>query len=228
MAKQTLPTNFKDDVLNTSMSGKRKWNISQNSDGTYSITDVTTYDQVGSEFGAGELNATNQAVNASADAGKIIDDPDTAGATTEEGYIAGVQLFNHVTDSLGGVSQFIVDEETGKISGYKTQIGGADTVFPFIASQSANGTFNSSDFVDLGFKPDAIFVMYSGGNHTEGGDNYLEIGTYDATNNIDFSISASAAFFRGANRFTVNDSGFSYSPIRHGGNYYYTAVKLSD
>lgn len=101
MAKQTLPTNFKDDVLNTSMGGKRKWNITQNSDGTYSITDVTDYSQVGSEFGAGELNATNQAVNESADAGKIIDDPDTAGATTQNGYIAGVQLFNHLNDSLG-------------------------------------------------------------------------------------------------------------------------------
>lgn len=33
--------------------------------------------------------------------------------------------------SLGGVSQFIVDESTGKITGYKTEIGGADTVFPF-------------------------------------------------------------------------------------------------
>lgn len=33
--------------------------------------------------------------------------------------------------SLGGVSQFIVDEATGKITGYKTEIGGADTVFPF-------------------------------------------------------------------------------------------------
>ena len=106
MAKQTLPTNFKDDVLNTSMGGKRKWNITQNSDGTYSITDVTDYSQVGSEFGAGELNATNQAVNESADAGKIIDDPDTAGATTQNGYIAGVQLFNHVNDSLLGFPDY--------------------------------------------------------------------------------------------------------------------------
>ena len=36
-----------------------------------------------------------------------------------------------VNSSLGGVSQFIVDETTGKITGYKTEIGGADTVFPF-------------------------------------------------------------------------------------------------
>ena len=125
MAKQTLPTNFKDDVLNTSMSGKRKWNISQNADGTYSITDVTTYDQVGSEFGAGELNATNQAVNASADAGKIIDDPDTAEATTEEGYIAGVQLFNHVNESLGGL-RFGTDGD-GNYGYY----GADDSLIPF-------------------------------------------------------------------------------------------------
>ena len=32
--------------------------------------------------------------------------------------------------SLGGVSQFIVDDSTGKITGYKTKVG-ADTVFPF-------------------------------------------------------------------------------------------------
>lgn len=40
-------------------------------------------------------------------------------------------LLSSVNDSLGGVSQFIVDESTGKITGYKTEIGGADTVFPF-------------------------------------------------------------------------------------------------
>lgn len=52
-------------------------------------------------------------------------------------------------NSLGGVSQFIVDETTGKISGYKTEIGGADTVFPFKGSietatitNTTNGSIN--------------------------------------------------------------------------------------
>ena len=100
MAKQNLPVNYKDDVMSSAMGAKRRWQITQNTDGTYNIEDVTTYDQVGSDFGAGDINLTNEAVNQSADAGKIIDDPDTAEATTEEGYIAGVQLFNHLTDSL--------------------------------------------------------------------------------------------------------------------------------
>lgn len=100
MAKQTLPTNFKDDVLNTSMSGKRKWNISQNADGTYSITDVTTYDQVGSEFGAGELNATNQAVNQSLDKAKVIDDLETIQAVTNEGFVMGALAGKALNESL--------------------------------------------------------------------------------------------------------------------------------
>lgn len=130
MSKQTLPVNYVDDVMASSMSSKRRWQITQNSDGTYNIEDVTTYDQVGSEFGAGDINATNQAVNESADAGKIIDDPDTAEATTEEGYIAGVQLFNHVTDSLTASDslkfQFATDGE-----GNYGFLKGDDTFVPF-------------------------------------------------------------------------------------------------
>lgn len=36
---------------------------------------------------------------------------------------------------MGGVSQFIVDDSTGKITGYKTKAG-ADTVFPFSSGYS--------------------------------------------------------------------------------------------
>lgn len=98
--KPTLPTNYKDDILNTSVEGMRRYQMIYNSDNTVSFKDVTPYDQTGSDFGAGDINLTNEAVNQSADVGKIIDDPDTAEATTEEGYIAGVQLFNHVNSSL--------------------------------------------------------------------------------------------------------------------------------
>ena len=203
MAKQTLPTNFKDDVLNTSMSGKRKWNISQNADGTYSITDVTTYDQVGSEFGAGELNATNQAVNASADAGKIIDDPDTAEATTEEGYIAGVQLFNHVNDSLKTVKTY-VDEE-GKLHFVDSE--GADSVLPFSGFKrhySASITLStSSKFYELGFKPkfialDAQWFYDEELNkcwYSNGINNGVPVGTWTANNLFKFDSIEETGFY---------------------------------
>lgn len=36
-----------------------------------------------------------------------------------------------IGDTLNGVTKFIVDPETGKLTGYTTEIGGADTVYPF-------------------------------------------------------------------------------------------------
>lgn len=132
--KPTLPTNYKDDILNTSVEGMRRYQMIYNPDNTVSFKDVTPYDQTGSDFGAGDINLTNQAINESADAGKIIDDPDTAEATTEEGYIAGVQLFNHVNDSLTADNaqafQFAYDSESGKY-GYKVKEAGTDVFVPF-------------------------------------------------------------------------------------------------
>ncbi len=100
MAKQTLPVNFQDDIMSDSMDGKRKYRMIQNADGTVSFEDVTTYDQVGSIFGMAQINATNTAVNASADASKIIDDPDAIAANTQAGYIAGALALKEVSANL--------------------------------------------------------------------------------------------------------------------------------
>lgn len=100
MAKSTLPVNYQDDILNSAMSGKRRFRMINNSDGTVSFEDVTTYDQVGSNFGAGQINATNAAVNAAPDASKIIDDMDAIRALTQEGYMAGALALKQVDDSL--------------------------------------------------------------------------------------------------------------------------------
>ena len=58
-----LKTNYKDDVLDTSVNEKRKYNMIQNADGTVSFEDVTTYSQIGDNFGAVDINATNEKVN---------------------------------------------------------------------------------------------------------------------------------------------------------------------
>ena len=111
MAKQTLPTNFKDDILNASMNGKRRYNLIPNDDGTYSLEDVSTYDQVGSNFGAGNVNNISKAVNASADAGKIIDDIDSINALTQEGYIAGALALKNVIGNLSKYTEWKFLEE---------------------------------------------------------------------------------------------------------------------
>lgn len=93
MAKQTLPVNFKDDILASSMGGKRRFNLIQNDDGTYSLEDVTDYTQTGSDYGAGQINATNQAVNESCDKADVIDSLDDIVANQASGKIAGAKAF---------------------------------------------------------------------------------------------------------------------------------------
>lgn len=132
MAKATLPTNFKDDVLADSMGGKRRYRLVNNSDGTVSLEDVTTYTQEGSIFGQAQVNATNQAVNASFDASKLIADKATVMALTQAGYAPDALLLKELNsdfESLGGFTP-VIDSDTGEITGYKTTAG-ADTVFPF-------------------------------------------------------------------------------------------------
>ena len=58
-----LKTNYKDDVLNTEVNERRKYQMIQNDDGTVSFVDVTDYSQVGDSFGALDINATNEKCN---------------------------------------------------------------------------------------------------------------------------------------------------------------------
>lgn len=58
-----LLTNFKDDILDTEVNELRKYQMIENSDGTYSFIDVTTYSQEGSSYGAKEVNEERQAIN---------------------------------------------------------------------------------------------------------------------------------------------------------------------
>lgn len=89
MAKQELQVDFKDDVLQAAMAGKRKYRVIQNEDGTISLEDVTEYSQVGSNFGASQMNATNMAVNESLDKNKVIDSLSDIEANEVPGYAAG-------------------------------------------------------------------------------------------------------------------------------------------
>lgn len=51
-----LRTDYKDDLLDTSVNERRKYNMISNDDGTVSFEDVTTYAQVGDSFSASILN----------------------------------------------------------------------------------------------------------------------------------------------------------------------------
>ena len=54
-----LKNNYKDDMF----SGSRKYTMVDNGDKTISLLDVTEYTQEGDQFGANDINATNEEVN---------------------------------------------------------------------------------------------------------------------------------------------------------------------
>ena len=63
MSIQELSTDFKDDVLDTVENENRKYQMTYNTDGTVSFTDVTKYSQNGSLFGAKEVNEEREVIN---------------------------------------------------------------------------------------------------------------------------------------------------------------------
>lgn len=151
MAKANLPVNFKDDILKENMNGKRRFNMIQNSDGTVSFEDVTDYTQVGSTFGAAQINATNKAVNNAADASKIIDSLETIKANTQSGYIAGALAVKALNSNLGKTS-FARFATTNQVYNENSPSG----IIPF-----NNNNFDETDFT---LSPDstAITVEQSG------------------------------------------------------------------
>ena len=58
------------------------------------------------------------------------------------GYI----LVSALNDNLQGFTP-VIDESTGKITGYKTTLGGADTVFPFSDSSNPTEEFFDSIYI---------------------------------------------------------------------------------
>lgn len=104
--RQLLPTNFKDDELNESMGGVRRYKITKE-DGTIevaTIEDVSDYDQIGDMFGADQINQTNKAVNESADASKILDSMEEINQTTQYGYMAGALAIKELQENIGDLN----------------------------------------------------------------------------------------------------------------------------
>lgn len=175
MAKQTLPINFVDDILAQPMGGKRKFAITDNGDGTYSIEDVTEYTQIGSDFGASQMNQTNQAVNDSCDKADVIDDLDDIVANQAGGMIAGAkavaELISKIPEEDNGYLKF-VDGTLIQWGSDKTNNTNAVKVInlqiPFI---------NNSYFVTYQFTRNANTVTRSwigdaGGNEARTEDNF--------------------------------------------------------
>lgn len=104
-----LKTDYKDDVLNATMNGKRRYRKTEYSDGTFSLEDVTTYDQVGDDFAAKDVNEANKEVNLKFDSDDVVD-PMLA---TEGGFAADAlktkEAVNELNSKIDNTWQSNVD-----------------------------------------------------------------------------------------------------------------------
>lgn len=147
MAKQILPTNFKDDILAPSMNQKRKFTITAIGDGTYEIEDVTDYTQTGSDFGAGQINATNKAVNESCDKADVIDGLDDIIANQASGKIAGAKAVKAISE----IESAELRNNFDTLFGYATRRGKQVSITSVFASNQ--WTYQTADWVTIGTLP---------------------------------------------------------------------------
>lgn len=92
-----LSTNFKDDILEDS-NDRRKYTQINNSDGTISLQDSTAYKQVGSQYGAKEVNEEREAIN-NIYANKLVS-LDEIDLVTEEGYFVDAKAVKELNSKI--------------------------------------------------------------------------------------------------------------------------------
>ena len=138
MAYTPLRTDFKDDILDSS-NYKRKYKQVVNNDGTFSFQDETTYQQVGSDYGAKEVNEERAAIN-NVYENKLVALDDVA-LVTEEGFF---------------VDALAVKELNSKLTNTNTNLAKANTVLenrkPIFIDSTSTGSvaFDTTKFLKSG------------------------------------------------------------------------------
>lgn len=103
MSTTPLDTNFKDDIL-ASSNAKRKYQMTYNDDGTVSFQDVTAYSQMGSAFGAKEVNEERAAINKiNSDRIVTLDEIDLV---TEPGFFVDAMAVKELNRKLENITEY--------------------------------------------------------------------------------------------------------------------------
>ncbi len=119
--------------------------------GTKAVEQEVLTQEIGERLKVGnveELQTENKenlvaAINEAAQSGggsssvDILDSKEEIEANTESGKVAGAhavkEMFSEINSCLKGFEPVL--DESGRMTGYKTSVGGADTVFPFTSSK---------------------------------------------------------------------------------------------
>ena len=114
-----LSTDFKDDIL-ASQNSKRKYTQVNNSDGTVSFQDSTAYSQVGSSYGAKEVNEEREAIN-NIYANKLVT-LDEIDLVTEPGFFVDAQVVKELNSKMMADVQFKPFSITGNPVGSSSYV----------------------------------------------------------------------------------------------------------
>lgn len=123
---------LKTDYRNDKFAGKRKYRMTQSTDGTVILDDVTQYETVGDIFNADDINSTNRAVNETV-------------AGFEEVRTETTKFKNDVTKEFNALKQ-AVDQSVTDIKGVKTakiSASGWSSTVPYTQTVSVSGIVSS-------------------------------------------------------------------------------------
>lgn len=175
MAYTPLRTDFKDDILDSS-NYKRKYKQVANNDGTFSFQDETTYQQVGSDYGAKEVNEEREAINNIYE-NKLVALDDVA-LVTEEGFFVDALAVKELNSNLVNAKNKLT-----ALSDSINNLGSTKTV-KLANKSSSNGVATYTDYVTL---PSAgSYVIYCNatmsGTPTSGVSNLgIQVNSVDGT-----------------------------------------------
>lgn len=143
MAYTPLRTDFKDDILDSS-NYKRKYKQVANNDGTFSLQDETTYQQVGSDYGAKEVNEERAAINNIYE-NKLVALDDVA-LVTEEGFFVDALAVKELNSNLAKTNTvlenrkpiFIDSTSTGSVAFDTTKFLKSGITYAFVVAVNSN------------------------------------------------------------------------------------------
>ena len=159
-----LSTDFKDDIL-ASQNSKRKYTQVNNSDGTVSFQDSTAYSQVGSQYGAKEVNEERKAIN-EIYANKLVT-LDEIDLVTEEGYFVDAKAVKELNSKSGEVAQNNTTQQVYILLGGALIVVGGTKRVTLSSENDYIRLFTKAELQELfgtGFDPQRLTIITNNGD----------------------------------------------------------------
>lgn len=156
----SLPTNYRNEILNSAMSNRRQYRMIENNNNTISFIDVTVYDQEGSLFDADDINAITTQINLNITNIAAIEQAIQSGLVTgvkgndESSYRAG--QVNITAANIGTYSKTEIDNLIDAIGGMHFELVNAlptenistSTIY-LVPSENARSRNTKDEYINL-------------------------------------------------------------------------------